>query len=84
MSQSREGKFIKSIKERLSRGGISFDRISLLKISIALSDLHSYPSTSCSCGKPVVFVLGLKKFKCTRCGSTWELKMEVVQTKKPE
>ena len=35
------------------------------------------PSEVCSCGKPIVFVNGKKKFTCSHCGARWILRVEV-------
>lgn len=84
VSQAQERRFFKSIKERFDRNGVILDKASFARIIGALSDICFYPKDSCSCGKPIIFLNGSKKFTCTRCGSVWELKIEVAQTKKPE
>lgn len=36
-----------------------------------------FPSKTCACGKPVVFVFPSKEFECSRCGKKWQLFVEV-------
>lgn len=49
------------------------------KISAAVADLHPAPSHTCLCGKPVVFVMHLQRFECSRCGRKWQLTMGITQ-----
>jgi hypothetical protein len=35
------------------------------------------PLKVCECGKPTVFIFPSKKFKCSRCGRSWQLVVEV-------
>jgi len=39
------------------------------------------PWDACQCGKPVVFSNNKRRFKCSRCGNTYSLKIEIVPGK---
>ncbi len=64
------------IKERLRDVNVQ-DELLISKISMTMSDLHPTPKQTCSCGKPVVFVMHSRTFECTRCFKKWQLVMEV-------
>ncbi|TSD04895.1 MAG: hypothetical protein Athens071412_576 [Parcubacteria group bacterium Athens0714_12] len=71
-----EDRYYDFIEKRLADYGIRDDQL-VGKISGAVVDLHPAPSQTCSCGKPVVFVMHSREFDCTRCGKKWQLVMEV-------
>lgn len=37
------------------------------------------PNQACDCGKPIVFPYPKTRFKCTRCGNRWQLKISVTK-----
>lgn len=71
---SQEEKFRRFLRRNLGDGLVN-------SLVCLFSNLHQAPSHVCECGKPVVFTMGSRTFKCTRCGKKWRLDMKVVEVK---